>query len=319
MLPDLKRLGPKLGKQLPRVKRRWPRPTRQAAGTAWKPRSRSPRTAGGPVTLDAQDLQIRLQAKRAGPPPGPCLRGGAVDRFDDELVAEGIAREVVHAIQTAARNTAVIYRSHRHGLVTDDAECRPRRRFAEYIQAETLAEPRRVRATAQRRSNRVRQVSVSTASRLHPSGGPDVTVNPPVHENLARLRAAVLHFGRRHDAGQLLEKIRLESCRSRSRWSFPAIQGSSVCNSPATPVFPLRGPYARSCFDQAKPTAGPCSRCRAGGSSGRDGRFLEARVDPARFRKPSGQHSPRVDPRVLRARFYGHHVHEAVLERRRQS
>ena len=37
VLPDLKRLGPRLGKQLPALQRRWPRPTRRRCWRGWKP------------------------------------------------------------------------------------------------------------------------------------------------------------------------------------------------------------------------------------------------------------------------------------------
>jgi isoleucyl-tRNA synthetase len=61
--------------------------------------------------------------------------------LDDSLVSEGLARELVHAIQTARKDQNCQYTDRIEvGVVTDDAGLRDAaKRFAEYIQGETLA------------------------------------------------------------------------------------------------------------------------------------------------------------------------------------
>ena len=71
----------------------------------WSPRSRlTLQLDGEPVMLDTEDLQVRLQAK-----PGWAAAQGksAVvvlsTELTDELVSEGLSRELVHAIQIATQ------------------------------------------------------------------------------------------------------------------------------------------------------------------------------------------------------------------------
>ncbi len=143
VLPDLKRLGPRLGKQLPELKK--------ALATADAGKLLAQLEAeklvtldlpGGPVTLDVHDLQIRLQAKVgwAAAQGAACVVVLSTE-LDEVLVAEGLAREVVHAIQTQRKERDYQYTDRiLVGIVTDDAVLRAAvERFATYVQSETLA------------------------------------------------------------------------------------------------------------------------------------------------------------------------------------
>jgi isoleucyl-tRNA synthetase len=143
VLPDLKRLGPRLGKQLPELRKAL------ADADAGKLLAELEKLQlvdlplpGGTVSLDAQDLQIRLQAK-----PGWAAAQGAAcvvvlaTELSDELLAEGLAREIVHAIQSERKDQNLEYTDRIVvGLETDDAAVRRAvERFLSYILSETLA------------------------------------------------------------------------------------------------------------------------------------------------------------------------------------
>ncbi len=143
VLPDLKRLGPRLGKQLPELKKAL---TEADAGKLLARLETEKQVTldlpSGSVLLDAQDLQIRLQAK-----PGWAAAQGAAcvvvlsTELDDALLAEGLSRELVHAIQTTRKERGLQYTDRiTVGLETEDPQLQAAwRRFSEYIQAETLA------------------------------------------------------------------------------------------------------------------------------------------------------------------------------------
>ncbi len=142
VLPDLKRLGPRIGKRLPALK------AALAAADAAALLARMEvekqvtlELPDGPVTLDGDDLQVRLQAK-----PGWAAahsRAGVVvlsTELAPALVAEGLAREVVHAVQGLRRDAKLEFTDRiRLGIVTESSELiRAVKQFAAYIQAETL-------------------------------------------------------------------------------------------------------------------------------------------------------------------------------------
>ncbi len=111
VLPDLKRLGPRLGKQLPAVKA-----ALAAADTAVlmagleADKQVTLELAGEAVTLDSADLQIRLQAKpgwaAAQSPAGVVVLATSLT---PELRREGLARELIHAIQTRRKELQCKY------------------------------------------------------------------------------------------------------------------------------------------------------------------------------------------------------------------
>jgi isoleucyl-tRNA synthetase len=143
VLPDLKRLGPRLGKQLAEL-----RPALAAADAAAllarldAEKEVTLSLPGGPVTLDSQDLQIRLQAKpNWAASQGPACVVVLSTQLTDELLAEGLARELVHAIQTQRKEMDCQYTDRIDvGVETgDSALAAAVTRFSAYIAGETLA------------------------------------------------------------------------------------------------------------------------------------------------------------------------------------
>jgi isoleucyl-tRNA synthetase len=152
ILPDLKRLGPRLGKRLPALKTALA--NADAAALLNELESKQQVTLAfddGPVELDAADLQVRLQAK-----PGWAAAQGksAVvvlsTELTDALVSEGLARELVHVVQMQRREKALEYTDRiRVGLVTESPELRAAATtFADYIKGETLATELRMQPLA---------------------------------------------------------------------------------------------------------------------------------------------------------------------------
>jgi isoleucyl-tRNA synthetase len=143
VLPDLKRLGPRLGKQLPALKQALA--AADAAGLLARLESDG-RVAielpDGPVTLDASDIQVRLQAK-----PGWAAAQGTravvviSTELTEDLVIEGVARELVHSIQTLRKEKGCEFTDRiAVGIVTESAHVkRAVNDFSDYIRAETLA------------------------------------------------------------------------------------------------------------------------------------------------------------------------------------
>jgi isoleucyl-tRNA synthetase len=144
VLPDLKKLGPRLGKKLPLVK--------NALAKADGGKLLAEMEAAGKVALklddgsseflDREDLQVRLQAK-----PGWAAAQGKhcvvvlATEITPELVTEGVAREIVHAIQTCRKDCNCEYTDRIEvGVVSDSAEIwRAVEQFSDYIKGETLA------------------------------------------------------------------------------------------------------------------------------------------------------------------------------------
>jgi isoleucyl-tRNA synthetase len=100
--PDLKRLGPRLGKRLPALRAALARADAGRILRELEARGRvTVSLPDGEVSLDADDLQARLQAKEGwtaaqGPEAVVVLSTG----LTPELVAEGWVREIVHAVQS---------------------------------------------------------------------------------------------------------------------------------------------------------------------------------------------------------------------------
>jgi isoleucyl-tRNA synthetase len=143
MLPDLKRLGPRIGKRLPALKAAL---AKADAGELLARLERDKQVSlelpDGSVTLDGDDLQVRLQAK-----PGWAAAQGRScvvvlsTELTPALIIEGLARELVHAIQTRRRDEKCEYTDRIEvGIESDSAELKAAiEQFREYICAETLA------------------------------------------------------------------------------------------------------------------------------------------------------------------------------------
>jgi len=143
VLPDLKRLGPRLGKRLPAVRKL----LAEAEGAQLLVEleaqgSVTLKLGGGPVTLDNEDVQVRMQAKEgwAAAQGSSCVVILSTE-LTEELVAEGLARDLVHAVQGRRKDVGCQYTDRIVvGVVTDAAELKSAAEaFADYLRSETLA------------------------------------------------------------------------------------------------------------------------------------------------------------------------------------
>ncbi|QGJ68729.1 Isoleucyl-tRNA synthetase [Planctomycetales bacterium 10988] len=143
ILPDLKRLGPKLGKAIPELRKYLQQADpRKLLATMQKEKEVTIELPSKEVTLGEEDLLIRLEAK-----PGWSAAQGdeAVvvlsTEITPQLIAEGLAREVIHAIQNQRKEMGCEYTDRIEvGLVGDDEElAMALEQFGDYIQGETLA------------------------------------------------------------------------------------------------------------------------------------------------------------------------------------
>ncbi len=143
VLPDLKRLGPRLGKRLPGLRKL----LSEADGGKLLAEMEAEGhvtldLADGPVTLDGDDLIVRLEAKEgwAAAQGRSCVVVLSTELTDD-LIAEGLAREVAHAVNNRRRDVGCEYTDRIVvGIVTKSAELRAAiEQFADYVKAEALA------------------------------------------------------------------------------------------------------------------------------------------------------------------------------------
>lgn len=143
VLPDLKKLGPKLGKQLPEVRAALGQidagqlmRTLEQSGTAKIP------VGSGHVELTRDELQVRLKAKEGW----TAAQGTAAvvvlsTTLTPELVREGVAREFVHVVQSQRKETGCEYTDRIRISVATPSEVLREAivKFKSWIQDETLA------------------------------------------------------------------------------------------------------------------------------------------------------------------------------------
>ncbi|MFM8435651.1 MAG: DUF5915 domain-containing protein, partial [Planctomycetia bacterium] len=144
ILPDLKKLGPKLGKDLPKARDALAKADAAAllAALAAHGRAEVPLPGGGVATVEQDDVIVRTTAK-PGWAAAESPRAVVVIAKDltPDLVAEGLVREVVHAIQTERKELDLEF-TDRIDLVfaTESAELREAlERHRDYVSGETLA------------------------------------------------------------------------------------------------------------------------------------------------------------------------------------
>jgi isoleucyl-tRNA synthetase len=143
VLPDLKRLGPRLGKRLPALRKL----LAEADAAELLARMEADHQVtfevpDGPAVLDSADLQVRMQAR----PGWAAAQGRACvvvlsTELSPELIDEGLAREVVHAVQNVRKDKDCQYTDRIViGVVTESGPLRTAlERFRDYLMAETLA------------------------------------------------------------------------------------------------------------------------------------------------------------------------------------
>jgi isoleucyl-tRNA synthetase len=143
VLPDLKRLGPRLGKRLPALKAALAKADAAALLSELETKGAVTLPIDGEnVALDKDDLQVRLQAR-----PGWAAAQGKSSvvvlstELNESLIREGLARELVHALQSRRKDMELKYTARiRVGLVTESADLQSAaKEFLKYIQGETLA------------------------------------------------------------------------------------------------------------------------------------------------------------------------------------
>ncbi|MHB1037247.1 MAG: isoleucine--tRNA ligase [Pirellulales bacterium] len=143
VLPDLKRLGPRLGKRLPALRKALAAADAAALLARLEIEGKAAlELPDGPVELDSEDLQVRMQANPGwAAAQGPTAVVVLSTELTDDLLAEGWARDLIHAVQTRRKDLDCQYTDRiQLGVVTDDAKLRTALAgFAEYIKGETLA------------------------------------------------------------------------------------------------------------------------------------------------------------------------------------
>jgi isoleucyl-tRNA synthetase len=123
--PNFKRLGPRLGKRMPLVKKALTAANGavllgelEAAGKV------SLQVDGETVELDGEDMQVRLQAKAGwAAAQGPSCVVVLATQLTDQLVREGLARDLVRHIQERRKAVDCQYTDRIDvGIVTDSSE-----------------------------------------------------------------------------------------------------------------------------------------------------------------------------------------------------
>jgi isoleucyl-tRNA synthetase len=142
VLPDLKRLGPRLGRRLPELRKGLAEADagRLLADLAAEGQC-TVRVAGEPVVLTAEDLQVRLQAKEgwAAAQGRSCVVVISTE-LTEELIAEGLAREVAHTINNCRKEMGCQYTDRIRVVAATPSEALHAAigSFREYVQQETL-------------------------------------------------------------------------------------------------------------------------------------------------------------------------------------
>jgi isoleucyl-tRNA synthetase len=143
VIPDFKRLGPRLGRQMPQVKKA----LAAADGSELVTRMKQDGQVrldlpDGPVVLDADDLQIRLASKPGWTAAeGPQCVVVLATELTEPLRQEGLANELIRLIQDRRKDLQCDYTDRIEiGIVTDAEPLRAAAEaYADFICQETLA------------------------------------------------------------------------------------------------------------------------------------------------------------------------------------
>ncbi len=144
ILPDLKKLGPRLGKLLPQARDMLAKADAQTILAALAREGRFELVLqGGTATVERDDVIVRTTA-RAGwaAAEGPRAVVVIAAELTPELVAEGLAREVIHTVQTARKSLDLEFADHIElAFETSSTELHAAlERHRDWIAGETLAD-----------------------------------------------------------------------------------------------------------------------------------------------------------------------------------
>ena len=144
LLPDLKKLGPRLGKDLPQARAAIAAANANAILAAIQKRGQAivPLAEGRELMLEEGDLIVRTAAKPGwAAAEGPRAVVVVASALTPELIAEGLVREVVHAVQTSRKTLDLDFTDRIElSFATPSAELRAAlEAHLEYVAAETLA------------------------------------------------------------------------------------------------------------------------------------------------------------------------------------
>jgi isoleucyl-tRNA synthetase len=144
ILPDLKKLGPRLGKLLPQARDALLKADAAALLAAFARDGRVELSLpGGTATVERDDVLIKTTAREGwAAAEGPRAVVVIASELTPELVAEGLAREVVHAVQTARKSLDLEFTDHIElAFETDSSDLRSAlEQHRESIAGETLAD-----------------------------------------------------------------------------------------------------------------------------------------------------------------------------------
>jgi isoleucyl-tRNA synthetase len=145
VLPDLKKLGPRLGKDLPKARDALARADAAAllAALARDGRAAVPLPGGGTATIERDDVLVRTTAKEGwAAAESPLAVVVVASQLTPDLVAEGLVREVVHAIQSQRKTLDLEFTDRiALGFETSSAALRSAlERHLDYVTGETLAD-----------------------------------------------------------------------------------------------------------------------------------------------------------------------------------
>jgi isoleucyl-tRNA synthetase len=125
VVPNFKRLGPKVGKQVPAVKQA----LQEADGNALLQSLNADghvtlELPDGPLRLDGEDIEVRLQAREGwAAAQGPNCVVVLNTEVTDELRREGIAKDLIRTVQNQRKTIDCEYTDRiQVGVVTDDQE-----------------------------------------------------------------------------------------------------------------------------------------------------------------------------------------------------
>jgi isoleucyl-tRNA synthetase len=144
VLPDLKKLGPRLGKDLPKARDAITKADAAALLAALQRDGRAtiPLAGGGEAVIERDDVMIRTTAKEGwAAAEGPRAVVVVASQLTPELMAEGLVREVVHAVQSQRKSLDLEFTDRIElAFATPSADLQSAiERHLEYVASETLA------------------------------------------------------------------------------------------------------------------------------------------------------------------------------------